>query len=114
LLIAHLSDPHICPPGELYQGLVDSNAMFVAAIRHLNRLDPAPDLVILTGDIVDHGKPAEYRQARTALAAIRQPVLLLPGNHDEREAFRSAFSDHAYLPAAGPLHFAVGGSSASM
>ncbi|KQT63961.1 MULTISPECIES: phosphodiesterase [unclassified Aureimonas] len=108
MLIAHLSDPHMRPPGELYQGLVDSNAMFEAAVRHLNALDPAPDLVIVTGDIVDHGEPAEYERARSALAAIRQPVLLLPGNHDEREAFRAAFFDHAYLPETGPLHFVVG------
>lgn len=107
MLIAHLSDPHIRPPGELYQGLVDSNAMFDAAVRHLNALDPAPDLVIVTGDIVDHGTAAEYGQARAVLQSIRQPVLLLPGNHDDRDAFRTAFADHPYLPAAGPLHFAV-------
>ncbi|WP_395455310.1 phosphodiesterase [Azospirillum melinis] len=107
MLIAHLSDPHIRPRGELYQGLVDSNAMFDAAVRHLNALDPAPDLVIVTGDIVDRGTAAEYEQARAALRSIRQPVLLLPGNHDDRDAFRTAFADHSYLPAKGPLHFAV-------
>ena len=106
-LIAQLSDPHLRPSGELYQGLVDSNAMFEATVRHINALDPAPDVVIITGDMVDHGQPAEYQQARLALGAIRRPVLLLPGNHDNREAFRSAFSDHHYLAAEGPLHFAV-------
>ena len=33
------------------------------------------------------------------------PLFVLPGNHDEREGFRRAFADHAYLPASGPLHF---------
>jgi len=108
LLIAHLSDLHMRPLGKLYQGLVDSNAMFDAAVRHLNALDPAPDLVIVTGDIVDHGTPAEYDHARTAMAAIHPPVLMLPGNHDERSAFRQALQDHHYLPASGPLHFVVG------
>lgn len=108
MLIAHLSDPHLVGPGALYQGLVDSNAMFEAAIRHLNALDPAPDLVLLTGDLVDHGTAAEYEHARAVLAAIRQPLLMLPGNHDERSAFRAAFANHAHLPPAGPLHFAVG------
>lgn len=108
MLIAHLSDPHLRPTGELYQGLVDSNAMFDAAVSHVNALDPAPDLVIVTGDIVDHGAPAEYEHARSALAAIRRPVLMLPGNHDEREAFRAAFAGRGYLPATGPLHFAAG------
>lgn len=81
--------------------------MFDAAVRCLNALDPSPDLVIITGDLVDFGKEAEYERARMALAAIRQPVLVLPGNHDEREAFRSAFPDHSYLPSTGPLHFDV-------
>jgi len=108
VLIAQLSDPHICAPGTLYQGLVDSNAMFEAAIRRLAALDPAPDLVLLTGDVTEHAAAGEYQLARRLLAAIRQPVLAIPGNHDERQAFRAAFADAGYLPAAGPLHFAAG------
>ncbi len=107
MLIAHLSDPHLRPRGELYQGLVDSNAMFAAAVGHLNALDPAPDVVLLSGDLVDHGTAEEYAFAREALAAIRPPLLAIPGNHDERAAFRAAFADHAHLPPSGPLHFAV-------
>lgn len=106
MLIAQLSDPHVCAPGTLYQGLVDSNAMFAAAIRRLATLDPAPDLVLLTGDITEHAAPEEYRLARQLMAEIRQPILAIPGNHDEREAFRAAFADMGYLPATGPLHFA--------
>jgi len=107
VLIAQLSDPHLCAPGTLYQGLVDSNAMFEAAIERLATLDPAPDLVLLT-DVTEHAAAAEYQLARRLLAGIRQPVLAIPGNHDEREAFRAAFADRGYLPATGPLHFAVG------
>lgn len=105
MLIAQLSDPHVCAPGSLYQGLVDSNAMFEAAIARLASLDPAPDLVLLTGDVTEHATAEEYRYARHLIAGISQPVLAIPGNHDEREAFRTAFADMGYLPAAGPLHF---------
>lgn len=105
MLIAQLSDPHVCPPGTLYQGLVDSNAMFEAAIRRLAALDPAPDLVLLTGDVTEHASADEYSHARSLLATIAQPVLIIPGNHDERKAFRAAFADHAWLPKSGPLHF---------
>jgi Icc protein len=45
------------------------------------------DAILVTGDIADHGRPSEYAEARTILAAPC-PVLFLPGNHDEREAFR--------------------------
>ena len=105
MLIAHLSDPHLTRGGTLYQGLVDSNAMFDLALKHLAELDPTPDLVLITGDLVDGGTPQEYARARASLAAIGQPLLILPGNHDEREAFRAAFDDHAHLPRSGPLHF---------
>ncbi len=108
MLIAHLSDPHICPEGELYQGLVDSNAMFVAAVAQVAALDPPPDVVIITGDLIDDGSPESYAHAKQLLAAIKQPLLLIPGNHDEREAFRQAFADLGYLPASGPLHFVAG------
>jgi len=108
MLIAQLPDPHLRPRDVLYEGLVDSNAMFRAAIRHLNCLEPPPDLVLLSGDVVDEGAPAEYELARELLAGIRQPLLVIPGNHDEREAMREAFRDGGYLPAAGKfLQFAI-------
>lgn len=108
MLIAQLSDPHLRPRGVLYQDLVDSNAMFEAAIRHLNGLVPAPDVVILSGDLVDEGTEAEYAAAREMLAGIRQPLLMIPGNHDEREAFRRSFPEMAFASGTGPLHFADG------
>lgn len=112
MLIAHLSDPHLQPHGQLYQGLVDSNAMFLSAIQHLAALTPQPDLVLLTGDVVDNGTPAEYAVAAEMLALIPQPVLVIPGNHDQRDAFRDCFGHHAYLARSGPLHLAVGGQGA--
>jgi 3',5'-cyclic AMP phosphodiesterase CpdA len=109
MLIAQLSDPHVRSRGDLYQGVVDSNAMFAAAIRHLNGLRPRPDLVLLSGDIVEHGTAEEYAVAQAMLADIEPPLLVIPGNHDERAAFRACFADHGYLPAAGPLHFVAPG-----
>jgi 3',5'-cyclic AMP phosphodiesterase CpdA len=82
--------------------------MFATAVRHLNGLATRPDLVLLSGDVVDEGAPAEYANARKLLAALELPFLVIPGNHDERGAFRAAFHDHAYLPVAGPLHYVAG------
>jgi 3',5'-cyclic AMP phosphodiesterase CpdA len=107
MLIAQLSDPHVREPGALYQGVVDSNRMFAQALAHLDALDRRPDLLVLTGDLVDHGRPAEYQQVRRLLAATDIPWLAMAGNHDEREAFRAAFHDQACLPREGALHFCV-------
>ena len=105
MLIAHLSDPHVRPEGELYQGVVNSNAQFAAAIAHVNALDPRPDLVLLSGDLVDHGHPDEYAMLDRLLAAFELPVLAIPSNHDEREAFRTAFTGRSWLPASGPINY---------
>lgn len=105
MLIAHLSDPHLRAEGQLYQGQIDSNAMFARAVETLNALSPQPDLVIIGGDLVDAGTSAEYAQVRRALSAIRQPIYAIPGNHDAREAFRDCFRDFGFTTADGPLHF---------
>lgn len=48
--------------------------------------------LFVTGDIADHGEPEEYKQARAELAA-EVPVLVLPGNHDDRSNFRKVLLD---------------------
>lgn len=105
MLIAQLSDLHLRPPGRLYQGLVDSNAMAEAAVTAVNGLSPAPDVVLISGDIVDEGGDEDYAFARELLAAIRAPVLAIPGNHDEREGFRRCFDGQPGMPETGPIHF---------
>jgi len=107
MLIAQLSDLHVRARGALYQGVVDSNARVAQAIEHLNRLDRRPDLVLVTGDLVDQGHPDEYAMVRALLERLGVPYLVIPGNHDDRETFRVAFADHRYLPEQGPLHYCV-------
>lgn len=61
MLIAHISDTHVRPRGQLYQGVVDSNAMLAAAVDTINALDPTPDLIVFSGDLVDEGGPKSTR-----------------------------------------------------
>ncbi|HEY9027947.1 MAG TPA: phosphodiesterase [Burkholderiaceae bacterium] len=107
MLIGHLSDPHVRPRGEMYQGVVDSNHGLREAIDHLLQMDRRPDLVLVTGDLVDEGRPEEYEVARELLDALGLPYFVIPGNHDDRENFRAAFADLGYLPGQGPLHYCV-------
>ena len=107
MLLAQISDLHVRPVGQSYKDAVDSNRMFADAVEHLNRLDPRPDLVLITGDLVDEGLEAEYANLRTLLAKLELPCLLMPGNHDDREVLARCFPDHAYLPLRGPKHFVI-------
>lgn len=103
--IAHLSDPHLMPSGVPYRGVMDSNAAFASAVQQVNELDPQPDLVVLTGDIIENGAAVEYDIARGLLSSLRAPFRAIPGNHDVREPFRIAFASCFELPTAGPLHY---------
>ncbi|AHG43640.1 hypothetical protein N018_14550 [Pseudomonas syringae CC1557] len=53
MLIAQISDTHVRPRGQLYQGVVDSNAMLAAAVDTINALAPPPDLILFSGDLME-------------------------------------------------------------
>ena len=80
IVIAHLSDTHI-------DGGQRSSERTRAVMDYLESLPYDLDAVLVTGDIADHALPAEYEQARSLLTS-RHPVVICPGNHDERAAFR--------------------------
>lgn len=54
-------------------------------IDYVNSLEL--DAVLVTGDLADHGWPEEYAELTVALKSPH-PMMLLPGNHDRREAYR--------------------------
>src|SRR5260370_28571657 len=109
MLIAQISDMHVKPPGELLYKRIDTAGFLERAVAHVMALDPRPDIVLATGDLVDGGKPEEYALLRQLLAPLAMPVYLIPGNHDARDAMREAFPDHAYLPPSGFLQYAIEG-----
>jgi 3',5'-cyclic-AMP phosphodiesterase len=109
MLIAQISDMHIRAAGKLLFRRIDTAGFLERAVAHINGLDPRPDVVLATGDLVESGKPEEYAQLRELLAELAMPVYLIPGNHDARDALRQAFPDHTYLPRSGFLQYAIDG-----
>jgi len=108
VLIAQITDCHVTAAGTLAYGVVDTNRFLAAAVAHLNALRPRPELVLITGDLVDGGRPDQYAMLRDLLAPLELPYRLMPGNHDDREALRAAFADHGYLRADGEfLHYTI-------
>lgn len=105
MIIAQVSDTHIAFDAEdAEQRLRD----FEAAIDDINALDPAPDVIVHTGDIVHNGRADEYAQAAAILARARAPVYVMAGNKDDRENLRATFSAGGYLPPApGFIDYAV-------
>lgn len=100
--LVQLSDPHIAPVGCTVLGGVDTAAALCQAVAAVQRLPLAPCAVLLSGDLTNDARRDSAEHLRTLLAALAVPVLLMPGNHDDRDVLREVFPA-AGLPARGPL-----------
>jgi len=99
LLIAQISDTHILAPVSDQPAAKLRADCLRRCVADINRQEP--DAVIFTGDTVQHGQPEEYARLRELLAPLEAPLYLVPGNRDDKNEMRAAFSDHAHLPKSG-------------
>ncbi|MFI6421693.1 metallophosphoesterase [Streptomyces sp. NPDC050842] len=81
IVIAQVSDIHV-------DGEPRSVDRTRAVLRYLEELPYDLAAVLVTGDIADHGTANEYAVVRELLTS-RHPLLVCPGNHDDRAAFRA-------------------------
>ena len=98
MIIAQISDTHIAidiPEADQRKHDLER------AVADINALDPAPDLIVHTGDVVHSGRQDEYASAASTLAKARIPVYVVAGNKDNRANLRAAFSLRA-SPASEP------------
>jgi 3',5'-cyclic AMP phosphodiesterase CpdA len=108
MIVVQISDTHIDRPGQYVYGHYDTGASFRRAIDLINAMSPQPDLVLHTGDLASHGSAAAYTYFREMLHDLKAPFRAIPGNHDERGAFRDAFADTDWMPQDGTfLHYVV-------
>ena len=69
--IVHLSDLHF---GRVNEALLTP---LVEAVRAL-----APDVVVVSGDLTQRARAAEFQQAQEFLSRLPGPQIVVPGNHD--------------------------------
>lgn len=83
-IIAHLSDTHL-------NGSERNANRTRRALAYLADLPVSPDVVLVTGDIVDTGAASDYDTMREIVESLRFrcPVLFCPGNHDARDPFHA-------------------------
>ena len=104
MLIAQITDLHILPPGRLAYGRVDTAKALERCVAVLNEFRPAPDFVVISGDLADTPTSEEYDYLKRLLAPLKLPFAGIPGNHDSRELMRAAFPQADYAIASGPLN----------
>ena len=80
IVLAHVSDTHL-------DGSKRNADRATRVMSYLNDLPRPVDAVLVTGDVADHGLPAEYEEARKILSSPH-PLYTCPGNHDARRAYR--------------------------
>jgi Icc protein len=92
MLIAQITDLHLTLPGQLAYGVVDTVVLTRAAITRLARLEPRPDVVLVTGDLTFDGAPGEYTHLVAMMRELPIPWLAIPGNHDRRGNMREGLA----------------------
>jgi 3',5'-cyclic AMP phosphodiesterase CpdA len=92
VILAQISDPHVT----VGTGDAGSAEALAAAVAAVAAFDPAPDALLLSGDVTEHASEAEYERAAELLEPLSMPIHVLVGNHDHADGLR------AHLGAPGP------------
>ncbi|HET6298291.1 MAG TPA: metallophosphoesterase [Kribbella sp.] len=96
-VIAHLSDPHL-------DGTVEARDRLRRVTTYLRALSRPVDVILVTGDLADHGLESEYAELAAELT-FDIPVLMLPGNHDVSAPLRATLTSYVESPGEGhPVH----------
>jgi 3',5'-cyclic AMP phosphodiesterase CpdA len=108
MLVAQITDLHLSTPGATLHGGYRPDRAVARVLARVTGLDPRPDFVWLTGDLVEHGRAEEYANLRRALADLDLPMAAIPGNHDARTAFAAALAGGSVAIGREPfLHLAI-------
>jgi Icc protein len=103
-LLVQISDTHVVERGTLLYGQADTARHLAETVSAINLMRPTPDLVLITGDLVEHPGPVTYSHFKDLIAPLEMPVYLMPGNHDDPAIMSEYFRDTPLFPCAGPIY----------
>lgn len=109
MLIVQISDLHLRTDGVPIKDLVDSEQALTACVDHVNHLTPIPDIVLVTGDLVQKDAPVkDYESLRRILDGLPCRWVAIPGNHDDRDLMLSTLGPGGHVVADGEfLHLTL-------
>jgi Icc protein len=86
--IVHLADLHLTSsPSKPTHG-VNPYSHLAAAVAAIRKQAPAPDLIVLGGDLTEDGEHANYQALLDLFKDLKVPVHTVLGNHDSLVGFR--------------------------
>lgn len=103
MLIAQISDSHFRARGVRIFGAVDACRSLERAVDAILALDPRPDAVIHTGDVVNDGDEEDHTALAEILRRLPMPLYAVPGNHDRREMLRRSLAWTGNIPSEGAI-----------
>ena len=84
LRVAQITDSHL---GAEWQARDPADTL-VAVLDAIAALPEPPDAIVHTGDLTNDGTQEQYESFLDAVARLDRPLLVLPGNHDDRATMR--------------------------
>ena len=107
--LVQLTDLHIVAEDDELPHGVDTAALLELALRAVEDAAIRPAALVLTGDLTDHGRPAQYHRLRAivepAAARLGARLVYAAGNHDDRAALREHLLGE--LPTTDPVDHVV-------
>ena len=105
--VAHTSDWHLGIELSGHSRRADHEKAIDSVVAQC--ADFAPDVIVHTGDLFDHGRPGadDQRLAAEALSRLAEiaPVVVVAGNHDPGVVLDRTWDTLATLGGASPVHF---------
>jgi hypothetical protein len=94
LVFAAIADPHVVEENgrthddpRYFRALTISLELLRNAVRDVNAHRPSVDLVLVLGDISDHGYLRELQLGKAVLDSLNAPWVPVRGNHDARQGY---------------------------
>ena len=90
----HLTDIHFSNGQNiLHNNSFTSKKTLQLVIDKICRINPAPDFILISGDLTNSGNLESYKFLKKGFEKFKQPVFLALGNHDNRKAFNKVFKN---------------------
>lgn len=82
--VLQITDTHLHATTDSRMRGIRTDDTFLACVEHAKHHPVwSPDVIVVTGDIVQDESRAGYERFKSVMEAFERPVVCLPGNHDD-------------------------------